>query len=63
MSVVLRHRNLPFIVVYNDPKKSWDKTSKNKLLEEIKKDGFDNFVEEPTIPALFRNLFAPTKNG
>ena len=63
MSVVLRHRNLPFIVVYNDPKKSWDKTSKNKLLEEIKKDGFDKFVEEPIIPALFSNLFTLPENG
>jgi hypothetical protein len=63
MSVVLRHRKLPFIVVYNDPKKSWDKTSKNKLLEEIKKDGFDNFVEETAIPALYGKLFARSVKG
>ena len=57
MSVVLRHKRLPFIVVYNDPKKSWDNASKEILLEEIKKDGFDSFVEESSVPPLFHKLF------
>ena len=52
MSVVLRHKRLPFIVVYNDPKKSWDKASKEILLEEIRKDGFDSFTEESSVPPL-----------
>ena len=59
MSVVLRHKRLPFILVYNDPKKSWDSASKEMLLEEIKKDGFDSFVEETSVPPLFRKLFIP----
>jgi len=59
MSVVLRHKRLPFIMVYSDPKKSWDSTSREMLLEEIKKDGFDSFVEESSVPALFHKLFVP----
>jgi hypothetical protein len=27
------------------------------LLKEMEKDGFDNFVEESSIPLLFRNIF------
>ena len=57
MSLILRHKKLPFIMVYNDPKKSWDGVAKDKLLEEIKKDEFDNFVEEATLPALFHQMF------
>tara|TARA_R100001244_G_C5078292_1_gene113191 strand:+ start:309 stop:512 length:204 start_codon:yes stop_codon:yes gene_type:complete len=57
MSVILRHKKLPFIMVYNDPKKSWNKVSKTMLLKEMEKDGFDNFVEESSIPLLFRNIF------
>ena len=60
MSVVLRHKKFPFIMVYSDPKKSWDSVSKEMLLEEIKKDGFDSFVEEPSVPSLFHKLFVPT---
>ena len=59
MSVVLRHKRLPFIMVYSDPKKSWDKASKEILLEEIRKDGFDSFTEESSVPPLFHKLFVP----
>ena len=59
MSVVLRHKKLPFIMVYSDPKKSWDKASKEMLLEEIRKDGFDSFTEESSVPPLFHKLFIP----
>ena len=59
MSVILRHKQLPFIMVYHDPKKSWDSTCKKKLLEEIEKDGFDNFVDEASVPSLFYSLFNP----
>lgn len=59
MSVVLRHKRLPFIMVYSDPKRSWDKASKEMLLEEIRKDGFDSFVEESSVPSLFHKLFVP----
>ena len=43
--VYLRHRKLPLMVVYRDPKKSWDKGIEDYLLKELKKDGFKNFVE------------------
>ena len=33
------------MVVYRDPKKSWDKGIEDYLLKELKKDGFKNFVE------------------
>ena len=59
MSVVLRHKKFPFIMVYNDPKRSWDSVSKRVLLEEIKKNGFDSFVEESSVPLLFHKLFVP----
>jgi hypothetical protein len=45
MSVVLRHKMFPLVIVYKDPQKSWDKTVEARLIEEIKKDGFSNFVE------------------
>ena len=57
MSVILRHRSLPFIMVYTDPKKSWDNVSKKRLLEEIKEDEFDKFIEASSIPPLFHKLF------
>ena len=57
MSVILRHKQLPFIVVYSDPKKSWD-NAKKRLMEEIEKNGFDNFVAEASVPPLFSNLFS-----
>jgi len=46
-------------MVYSDPKRSWDKASKEMLLEEIRKDGFDSFVEESSVPSLFHKLFVP----
>ena len=36
-----------------------DSVTKERLLEEIKEDGFDNFVEEMTVPPLFHKLFVP----
>jgi hypothetical protein len=47
-------------MVYSDPKKSWDSASKNILLKEIQEEGFDNFVEETSVPSLFHKLFVPT---
>ena len=56
MSVILRHKQLPLIMVYSDPKESWD-NAKERLMEEIEKNGFDNFVAEASVPPLFSNLF------
>ena len=58
MSVILHHRKFPFVMVYSDPKRLWDSTSKKRLLEEIKKDGFDNFIEADSVPSLFYNVFS-----
>ena len=44
MSVRLRHKRFPFVMIYNDPKESWDDFVGEKILEEIKENGFDNFV-------------------
>lgn len=63
MSVILRHKKFPFIMVYSDPKVSWDETSKEILLEEIRQDGFDNFVEGSSVPLLYRKLFNPPTEG
>ena len=41
----LRHMKLPLLVIYRDPKASWDKGVKEYILEEIKKEGFKHFVE------------------
>jgi len=57
MSVILRHKKFPFIMVYSDPKESWD-NAKERLMEEIEKNGFDNFVAEASVPLLFRNMFS-----
>ena len=44
MSVILRHKMFPFMIVYKDPKKNWDEIAKDRIIEEIKRDGFDNFT-------------------
>ena len=44
MSVSLRHKRFPFIMIYRDPKESWDDVVEEKILEEIRENGFDNFV-------------------
>ena len=56
MSVILRHKQLTLIMVYKDPNESWD-NAKERLMEEIEKNGFDNFVAEASVPPLFSNLF------
>jgi len=44
MSVKLRHKRFPLIIVYQDPKESWDDFVEGKVLEEIRENGFNNFV-------------------
>jgi len=44
MSVTLRHKMLPLVIMYKDPKESWDKIVEERILEEIRKDGFDKFT-------------------
>ena len=44
MSVRLRHKKFPLVIVYRDPKKNWDDFVEGKVLEEIRESGFSNFV-------------------
>ena len=44
MSVRLRHKKFPLVIVYRDPKESWDDFVEGKVLEEIRENGFNNFV-------------------
>jgi hypothetical protein len=46
MSITLRHKKYPLIIVYRDPKENWDNIVKDKLLKEIEEKGFDSFVLE-----------------
>ena len=44
MSVVLRHKKLPLVIIYRDPKDSWDEFAEEMVLEEIKENGFRDYV-------------------
>jgi hypothetical protein len=46
MSITLRHKKFPLVLVYKDPKENWDNIVKDKLLKEIREKGFDSFVLE-----------------
>ena len=46
MSITLRHKKFPLVLVYKDPKENWDNIVKDRLLKEIKEKGFDSFVLE-----------------
>ena len=61
MTVILRHKRFPFIIIYNDPKESWDSCAKKILLEEIADSEFDKFVEEPSVPPFYHKLFNPVE--
>jgi hypothetical protein len=43
MSIILRHKRYAFMVIYKDSKESWDDAVKDRIIEEIKEDGFDKF--------------------
>ena len=44
MSVTLRHKKFPLVVVYNDPQEGWDKFVEKMVLEELKENGFRDYV-------------------
>ena len=44
MSITLRHKMFPLVIMFKDPRESWDKIVKERILEEIRKDGFDKFT-------------------
>ena len=62
MSVVLRHMKFPFIILYLNPKDGWDEFAEEKILEEIRKDGFDKFtvIDEETVRN-FLEFFKPVE--
>ena len=44
MSVTLRHKMFPLVIMYKDPEEEWDKFVKERILKEISEDGFDKFT-------------------
>ena len=44
MSVTLRLKMFPLVIMYKDPEGEWNKFVKERILEEIRKDGFDKFT-------------------
>jgi len=48
MSITLRHKKFPVLIICRDPKDNWDNIIEDRLLKEIKEKGFDNFILEET---------------
>ena len=46
MSITLRHKKYPLLIIFRDPKENWDSIVKDKLLKELAEKGFDSFVLE-----------------
>ena len=46
MSITLRHKKYPLLIIFRDPKESWDNIVKDRLLKELAEKGFDSFVLE-----------------
>ena len=44
MSVTLRHKMFPLIIMYKDPEGEWDKFVKERILKELREDGFDKYT-------------------
>jgi len=44
VSVTLRHKMFPLVIMYKDPEGEWDKFVKERILKEIREDGFDKFT-------------------
>ena len=42
--MILRHKRFPVLILYKDPPESWEKIVKDRIIEEIKQTGFDDFV-------------------
>ena len=43
---ILRHRKLPCTFIWRDPIELWEQRIKKYLQEEIKHNGFENFILE-----------------
>jgi len=46
MSITLRHKKYPLLIIFRDPKENWDNIVKDRLLKEFAEKGFDSFVLE-----------------
>ena len=46
MSITLRHKKYPLLIIFRDPKRNWDNIVKDRLLKELAEKGFDSFVLE-----------------
>ena len=44
MSITLRHKKFPLIIVYRDPQEGWDEFVEELVLEELKENGFRDYV-------------------
>jgi len=44
MSVILRHKDFPLVIIYKDPEVNWSKIVKDRIIKEIEEDGFDKFT-------------------
>ena len=40
----MRHKKFPLVIIYRDPKDSWDEFVEEMVLEELKEDGFRDYV-------------------
>ena len=44
MSVTLRHKMFPLVIMYKDPEGEWNKFVKEHILKELSEDGFDKYT-------------------
>tara|TARA_R110000824_G_scaffold367539_1_gene556715 strand:+ start:596 stop:802 length:207 start_codon:yes stop_codon:yes gene_type:complete len=48
MSVILRHRQYPLVIIYKDPKESWDGSMAKIVKGDIVENDFERFTEIST---------------
>ena len=46
MSITLRHKKFPLLIIFRDPKENWDNIVKDRLLKDLAEKGFDSYVLE-----------------
>ena len=42
--IKLRHKKFPLVIMYREPMDGWEAYTKDTILEDIRENGFDNFV-------------------
>ena len=63
MSVILRHKQYPLLVIYKDPKKSWEDYMVDIVKKDIEENNFDRFTEiSPEQMAIYLHGFPVKKN-